>query len=41
MKTIVQFSMADGLWWVYIKRNSDNCYTKWRLATEQEIKNAK
>ena len=37
MTTLIQFSMADGLWWVYYKRKSDGVYIKYRLATQDEI----
>jgi len=41
IKTLVQFSPKDGKYWLYFKRESDNCYTKWRPATEKEIKEDK
>lgn len=38
-KQIIQFSMSDGLWWVYNFIENFG-YRKLRLATELEIKNA-
>lgn len=37
---MIQFSMVDGLWWVYYKR-SNGTWTKFRLATTKEIDNYK
>lgn len=34
---LIQFSMADGLWWVYHKR-TNGTWTKQRLAKPSEIK---
>jgi len=36
-KQIVQFSMSDGLWWIYIYVYNFG-YRKLRIATNQEIK---